>query len=293
MDYLKAFRKQHLINEKATLSNVEVAVNSVYEANEIAYNYIAYIDNRTPKEGFIVHTHINLLGRVFEQVEGMLVSIVTNCPTSSEALGRIVIEGSINLMYMSALGNEKTIVAFFNSWVSEHRKKLNQWKQEIAGKEHCRTVEPMIDERIKVIDIYSNYVSNLVDLFNVNQSEYAAMWPKSIFKRFEALNLKESYYQNYHRLSGSSHITAEDTISWMLMLQASEEDKHALGVEAVSYSIMMSRLSCLFFLDAVAMCCISHGMRPGKELNKIKELKNKIAISVKEIANAAGVPLTK
>ena len=115
-------------------------------------------------------------------------------------------------------------------------------------------------------------------------------WPKSLYKRFEALGLEESYYSSYHRLSGSSHITAEDTISWLISLQQSDGYKHSLAKEAWAYSLMMTRISCTYFIDAVTACCIAHGLKDDTVLNRLKALKNNLADAVADLSEAAGVP---
>jgi len=291
MKYLTNFRKEHSIDKKTNLLDIQVAVECVSEANEIAFNYISNIDSKSDAEHFTIYTHINLVGRIYEQVEGMLACIATKCPTSSEALGRIVIEGSINLMYMSSLGNEKTIIAFFSSWLNGHERKLLEWLESIKGKDYYPSVEPMIKERLSVVKIYSEFVEGAIDKFSADSNDFSKIWPKSIYKRFEALGKEESYYTNYHRLSGASHITAEDTISWLISLDYKESERHMLAKEAWPYSIMMSRLSCLFFIDALSFSCIYHGMTKGDELNRLIELKNKISESAEKISTAAGVPL--
>lgn len=290
MNYLSEFRKTHQIDKKANLSDISVAVECVAEANEIAFNHMSNLKIRTDAEHFIIYTHMNLAARIYEQVEGMLACIATKCPTSSEALGRIVIEGSINLMYLSRLGNEKSIIAFFSSWTSEHERKLHEWKEKIKNKDYFDAVEPMIDERLTLVSIYKNFIENGIEKFSVNKDEFKKLWPKSIFSRFEALEKEESYYENYHRLSGSSHITAEDTILWLVSLDFSDEQRYKIAQEAWSYSIMMSRLSCLFFIDAVSYSCIRHGLTEGDQLNRLVELKSMVAKSANEIAKAAGVP---
>lgn len=290
MEYLKVFRKHHNIDKKANLSDIQAAVNCVYEANKIGFEFISNIDNKIEKDGFILHTHLNIYGRIFEQVEGMLVCVATQCPTGSEALGRTVIEGSVNLMYMSGLGNEKTIIAFFDSWINGHKRKLSEWKEAIKDKDYFQNVEPMIDERLKFVESYRDFVNSFVINFDIDRKDNSLVWPKSLYKRFEALGLEGFYYENYHRLSGASHLTAEDTIAWLTILGSEQDVKNSHSRVAWAYSVMMSRLSCMFFLDATLMMCISHGMGKGNEMDRISELKGKLSIAVEQISKEAGVP---
>ncbi len=291
MNYLSDFRKQHSIDKTANLSSIQASLEGVAEANELAFGYISKIEAKDDSEHFRLLAYTNLIGRIYEQVEGMLATIVINCPTSSEALGRVVIEGSINLTYMAMFGDEKTLLAFFSSWVMEHQRKLDEWSENIKNKEYSEQVQPMIAERMATLKIYNDFVQQGITQFGANEDDFRKIWPKSIYKRFEAIGKEESYYENYHRLSGSSHITAEDTISWLLSLDFDDHQKVKLAKEAWAYSIMMARLSSLFFIDAVAASCIHFGMRSGTELERMTELKINIAKSVEEISKSAGVPV--
>ena len=274
----------------AQLDNIQVAVDCVNEANQIAFDFLGNIDNKTEKDGFVIHTHLNLIGRIFEHVGGMLTCVATQCPTSSEALWRVVVEGSVNLMHMSEFGREEAIVAFFESWIDGHERKLDEWLDSIKDKEHSGSVRAQIDERKKLVSFYKNYVAGFIDKFAVDRKNYTSVWPKSLFKRFKNVDCEEFYYAHYHRLSGASHITAEDTISWLIALNLDFDQQQKIANEAVSYSIMMSRLSSVFFIDALAICCIEHGLSSKSKLNRLKELKEQITTSVFEIAKSAGVP---
>ena len=290
MNYLSNFRKLHLIDKKANLSSIQASLEGVAEANELVSEYLSKIEAKDDAEHFQILAYTNLIGRIYEQVEGMLATIAINCPTSSEALGRVVIEGAINLTYMAMFGDEKTLLAFFSTWVMEHQRKLDEWTENVKNKKYSEQVQPMIDERLAVLNIYNDFLQQGITQFGANESDFRKIWPKSIYKRFEAVGKEESYYANYHRLSGSSHITAEDTISWLLSLNFDNQQKLNLAKEALSYSIMMARLSCLFFIDAVVASCIHFGLRDGVELERMTELKSNIARSAQEIAKAAGVP---
>ncbi|OLF75199.1 hypothetical protein AWH60_11295 [Pseudoalteromonas haloplanktis] len=291
MNHLSKFRKKHLIDKKANLSEIQTSLEGVAEANELAIDYISKIEAKDNAEHFQILAYTNLIGRIYEQAEGMLATIAIKCPTSSEALGRVVIEGAINLTYMAMFGDEKTLLAFFSSWVMEHRRKLDEWSENIKNKEYSEQVQPMIDERLAVLDIYNDFVEQGVSQFDADKDDFRSIWPKSIYKRFEAVGKVESYYENYHRLSGSSHITAEDTISWLLSLNLDDQQKVKLSEEAWAYSIMMARLSSLFFIDAIAASCIHFGMSSGLELERMTELKINISKSVQDIAKSAGVPI--
>ncbi|SHE63159.1 DUF5677 domain-containing protein [Vibrio gazogenes] len=290
MNYLSEFRKKKGLDKKLDLSNIQVALECAAEANKISYDYIAYIDNKTEKDSFIVHTHLNLIGRIYEQVEGMLCCIATQSFTSAEALGRVVQESSINLMYMALNGDERTITAYMAKWYDEHLRKLNEWKKEVATKDYSDKVIPLIDGRISAISHYSEYIELAKNHFSVVPSEYNELWFNSLFKRFEKLGKTVEYFSIYHRLSGSSHMTAEDTILFMMMLQYPLEARQLVAFEACSYSIMMSRVVTSTFIEAMTCCCIRHNMLDEENLNKFKKLMSRLGKATEEISKDAGIP---
>jgi len=290
MSHISEFRKKKGLDKTLDLSIIQVALECAAEANEIGYDYIANIDNKTEKDGFIVHTHLNLIARIYEQIEGMLTCVATQSYTSAEALARVVQEASINLMYMAIKGDERTITAFMAKWHDEHIRKLNDWKKEIANKDYSDQVTPLINGRISAIQHYSEYIELAKSNFSVNEKEYSDLWWKSLFKRFDALGKADDYFSIYHRLSGSSHLTAEDTISHMMTLQLPREARQLLAFEACSYSVMMSRIVINSFIDAVAYCCIRQNLTEEDSLNKFIDLKNKLGNAIQEISKDAGTP---
>lgn len=151
-------------------------------------------------------------------------------------------------------------------------------------------IQSMIDDRLSALENYKYYVDFVIKNLSVDVMNLPKYWPKSLYNRFESLGLEESYYTIYHRLSGSSHITAEDTISWMMFLNQSNEQRRSLAIEAWSYSIMMSRIVSLTFIEGVMGCCQAHGLKDNRTLQRFNELKQYLAQAVSEISESAGVP---
>lgn len=290
MNHLAKFRKAKGFDKKLNLANIQVALESAAEANQIAYDYIAYIDNQSEKDAFIVHTHLNMIARIHEQIEGMLCCVATKNFTSVEALARVVQESSVNLMYLSLHGDERTITAYMAKWHDEHIRKLNEWKTEVSTKEYADQVTPLIDGRINSISHYSEYIELAKTNFSVAPNEYNDLWLKSLYKRFEKLGKTSDYFSIYHRLSGSSHMTAEDTITHMMTLQYPIEARQLISFEACSYSIMMSRIVVSTFVETLTYCCIRHNMIEEENLDKFKKLLSRLGVATKDISKDAGIP---
>jgi len=287
MTFVPAFRKAFKVDKKADLRNVSVAVDAIYTANEIAFSYLGDIDPKDNSTGFRIHTLLNLLGRIFDHAQAMLVSLSTGSPASAEALARIVVEGSVNVMYLATLGDSGTLIQFFRSWLSEHDRKLAEWQQKVQAERYAELVSPMIEERRHLVAELQELLSQNESQCGIDMSASRAEWPKSLFKRFEALGRESDYYTSYHRLSGASHITGEDTLTWLMALNMPDDLRHRVGKEAWGYSIMMSRISSTFFVDAVAACVISYGRSLNDDLLDCRLALEK---SVHEIAREAGVP---
>lgn len=288
-NHLKDFRKQFKLDPKADLQTVQLAVESVYEAQKIGYSYLSEIEPSCPKEGFRIHAFLNLMSRIYEHAQGMLVALATGSPTSCEALGRIVVEGSINLMYLAVLGNPSTLIAFLESWVQEHNKKLIEWNKRLQVSPNAERVGKMIATRQEAMDAYTSFLTAVKDQCKIEETQGSDAWPPNILKRFEALGRDTDYYESYHRLSGASHITGEDTLTYLMMMQlGNAEHAQKVGSEAWAYSTMMSRLVCTFFVDAVAACLMAYQRQDN---NDLKSLRERLVNGAHKLAKSAGVPL--
>ena len=288
MNHISKFRKTFKIDPKANLSEVAVAVGAIYEADQIATAYLGEIDPTDNSAGFRIHSLLNLLGRTFEHTQAMLVAVSTGSPASAEALARIVVEGSMNVMYLATLGDSGTLLRFFRSWLSEHNRKLTEWKLKIQGEAYANKVSAMIEDRRGVIVAFEAYLTLVETQCSIKTTAPSADWPKSLFKRFEAMGRETDYYESYHRLSGSSHINGEDTLSWLVALDLPNEQRHLLGLEAWAYSIMMTRIASRFFVEAAVSCTIAYGRLNNDDLQKCRSA---LGDAVHSIAQAAGVPI--
>jgi len=286
-DYIKEFRNNFKIAKNADLQHVAVAVNAVYEAQSTGMKYLMDFDSKDGHEGLRVHTFINLASRIFEHAQAMLVALATGSPASSEALGRIVVEGSVNLMYLTVLGDASTIVGFFQAWVDAHEKKLRDWKTDVSSNDSSAKICAMIDARQATLDIYKEFIASLKRESGIAPSDKPYIWPQKLFDRFDRLGRRTDYYESYHRLSGSSHISGEDTMNWLMSIKVDSATQQMMGAEAWAYSIMMTRIASMFFVESIAACLITHGRTDNDDLTK---LRFDLADAVEKISRAAGVP---
>jgi len=288
MSHLRTFITRHNLDLKADHSVVSVPVEALYEANELAYNLISGVDPQDDKHGFVVQAHLNLLGRLFEQASGMLVCITTKSYTSAEALGRVVVEGAINFMYLSIHAHDKTLVAYIESWLNEHQRKLKEFIDNYSLVEAAAEAVSGMRQRHAAIELQRTVFEQMITDLRLDRVAPRDAWPKSLFQRFQGVNREHDYYTSYHRLSSASHLAAEDTLNWLLGIGLGNPKMlKNLAIEAVSYSVMMSRIAVTFFVDAAIFCCIGHHRL---EVEPFSEIKLKLQESIAEVEVSAGVP---
>lgn len=286
-DHIHTFRKQFRLDPALDLGTVRLAVDAIYEAQAIGFEFLSEVDPPSPKDGFRIHALLNLMSRIYEHAQAMLVALATGSPASCEALGRTVVEGAVNLIYLATLGDASTLVAFLDSWVQEHDKKLAEWRRRVQGTEDAAHIGKMIAERKELVDGYVEYLALIQAQCQIEEAKESKVWPSTLLKRFEQLGRQTDYYESYHRLSGASHITGEDTLNYLMVLSLDDEHGRRLGAEAWAYSTMMSRLVCMFFVEAVAACVIAYGRSENEDLQTSRR---KLANGVRELTVAAGVP---
>jgi hypothetical protein len=177
------------------------------------------------------------------------------------------------------------LLNFMHSLLSEHNKKLSDWRDLIA-----ENATPDVLERIQTRQDLLGPLNAYLDLAEAHcglMAERASSpWPKQLLQRFQALGRHEDYFECYHRLSGACHLTGEHTISYLLSQEADQELRHRLAVEAWAYSRMMTMFSSLFFLDAAAACAESF----GGSIPSLKQHRVRIVLKIAKIAPTEGVP---
>lgn len=286
-NHVTTFRKAFRLDKSLNLSEAAPLIEAVYEAQKEADAAIWASDWPTPAVGFQAQTLGNLLSRTFEHVQGMLVASVTGSPASSEVLGRTVIEGAINVSYLAKKGNPGMLLNFMHAWLTEHKKKLADWRPLVADHASAEVLS-RIEARKGALDPMTEYLTGAEDHCNLTAERSSSPWPKQLLQRFQALGREKDYFECYHRLSGSCHLTGEDTLGYLMSLALPPEWKVRFGEEAWAYSRMMTMFSSLFFLDAAEACAEAF----GGSIPSMKEHRAKITSDIIKIAPAAGVPNT-
>jgi|GEM_PF-6965294 len=284
-NHITAFRKAFKIDKTLNLSDAAPLIEAIYDAQRGAFAAVRGIDLDTPAVDFRAQTLLNLLSRTYEHAQAMLVASVTGSPASSEILGRTVIEGSINVTYLAAKGNPGMLLNFLHSWVSEHSKKLTDWRRLVADQALPEVLD-RIDSRRSLLGPLTAYLEGVEAHCGLTAERSSSPWPKQLLQRFQALGLESAYFECYHRLSGACHLTSEDTINYLLSLEMPQDMQVRMGIEAWAYSRMMTMFSSLFFLDAAMACAQAF----GGTIRSLDAHRTCISQEIVKIAPAAGVP---
>ena len=129
MSYLSKFRDTHFLRSDANLACIHVEVNALYECNALVQAALKSATGRGAKQRFLNEAYKNLTARIYEQADGMLVCIAAQLGPSAEALARVVIESSVNLIYLSMHGLEAPLLGYFECWLNGHNRTLTEWKE--------------------------------------------------------------------------------------------------------------------------------------------------------------------
>ena len=133
-------------------------------------------------------------------------------------------------------------------------------------------------------------IDKIVSDLGMNRAKnYRDAYPKSLFKRFETLGKEDLYFTCYHRLSNSSHVMAEDTISWLLgVMQEDKKLLFSIGREAVAYSRMMCLIVLITAIEAIGVFSIAHGFLGCVSL--IQGCRSQLIGEIERLSDDAGVP---
>lgn len=165
-----------------------------------------------------------------------------------------MVEGSINLMYLTVLGDASTVVGFFQAWVDAHEKKLRDWKAEVSTSDSSAAICAMIDARQATLNLYKDFIASVTKDSGISPSEKPYIWPHKLFDRFDRLGRRTDYYESHHRLSGSNHISGEDTMNWLMAIRVNDALQQKMSAEAWAYSTMMTRIVAMLTMPSKVSC---------------------------------------
>ncbi len=285
------FRERHSLAASADLSNLIPLIDAVGDVHKHTSNWLGEVDNPDPREMFVIRCYLNLIGRIEEQTSGMIVCLATKAWTSAEALARVVLESSVNLMHMAAHGGEQPILGFIDAWLTDHEKRLAQWRK-LADADVPGEVD-RIDQRIEFARSSRKKVNYMESKLGLRKSEKPqAAWPSSVIDRFKSVDMEFDYRSTYHRLSSATHMLAEDTFNWLALIYTDAPDhlREAAAAEARAYSLMVCQFSLLTTMKCMMACCLA---TKAPSVQIIKKHHDALVIEIMKTGPLAGVPQSK
>jgi len=289
MSELSNFIKYHTLSSSAKIDRIDVAISTFQPFYETVMDYIRSYDPPSKRDELLVAVYSNMIGRLHEHISGMFVCLATKNAPSAEALARTVLEVSVNLLFMLQNDREKAFLGYCDAWFTSHERQLNQWLEyEVKSNEKTDNISK-IKSRMEMLEHQKIIIDQLVSTLNMNRAKnYRDVYPKSLFKRFESLGKEDEYFTSYHRLSNSSHLLAEDTISWLLgIMHGDRENLFEMGREAMAYSQMMSLIVLVTAIEAIGVFAIAHNFLDCAAL--VQECRSKLITEVENLSSHAGV----
>ena len=272
------------------------AIHAFRETKSVLHESLREIGVLEGTDGVILHTLQNLLGRIEEQTEGMLVCMSTGCGAAAETVARTVVETSINFIYILKGHRAKRIFSFFRIYLREHGKRLDEWSAFVAAQhsgEAARTIQEIISSRREGLDALRGFAEQIAVECGFPDEPASYDWNKKLFERFKATGHSESYWTVYHRLSAATHGNAEDTIRWLLgicyrLIQQDEGPLLKLAEETVNYSAMMVRIAVRYYIEASIDLCVIYDLWAASK--RLREISDEIGRAGLDLSVEAGVP---
>lgn len=290
MSEITEFIEHHGLSDTAEIGRIEFAVTIFQNFYKKVMVHMQSYEPPSKRHELLSEAYTNIVGRLHEHVSGMLVCLATRNAPSAEALGRTVLETSINLNFMLKGDREKAFLGYCDAWFTSHERQLNQWLEYETTLERGIGNISKIKSRMEMLNGQKIVIDELVSTLGMNRSEkYRDAYPKSLFERFKKVGKEEQYFTSYHRLSNSSHVMAEDTISWLLGIILDDHEKLiAMSKEALEYSQMMSLIVLLTAIESIAMYAIAHNFLDC--VNLVQESRSKLISEIERLSKDAGVP---
>jgi Family of unknown function (DUF5677) len=251
MNLLRQFCADHNLDPSGDYSSIVVPLSAITECHDLASRTLSEAIGDSPKQNVLNIAYGNIVGRLHEQAEGMLICIATNSYASAEVLARVVLEGSVNLSFQVKHELEAPLIAYFKRWLSSHRQTLIEWKKHETELGDPDGSKRIVEARLEWLDELEAFLDSIIEELSLDDGSSPHAWPRKIFKRFEDVGEKGTYFTSYHRLSSASHVLAEDTLLYLQGFARSDAKVlQELGVMAINYSVMMTYIATISLTKA-------------------------------------------
>ncbi|MBK1719316.1 DUF5677 domain-containing protein [Thiocystis violacea] len=287
MDSISQFCAAHSLDASGDYSNIVIPLSATTECHDLVSRVLCDAIGDSPKQNVLAIAYGNIVGRIHEHAEAMLVCIATNAYASAEVLARTVLESSVNLSFKVKHDLEAPLIAYFKRWLSSHRQTLTDWKKHETQLGDPDGTKRIVEARLEWLANLETFLDSLIKELSLDNGASPHLWPRKIFKRFEDVGQQSTYYTSYHRLSSASHALAEDTLLYLQAFTRSDAKAlQELGVVAISYSVMMSYIATISVTQAFES--LAQFYQPNLERNCFHMHRTQLENEISSIAAAAG-----
>lgn len=190
----------------------------------------------------------HLLSSLEEMNRGILNNLETGLYSVVEALSRVAIEHSVNLIYLVEDPGHTRSVSLLKHHLDGSRKRALRWK-EYAENTNMENDVHIAKEKLASIENQYLCLSDVLD-------ETIPSWPINVRERFSLAGLEYSYHVLFSSASDSVHSLSEDIFNLTFVETiALEKDRAnmALGLtaEKMSFAIYLAANAICFYGEAI------------------------------------------
>jgi hypothetical protein len=185
------------------------------------------------------------LQAISEVTEAAVTVLTSGCWTAAEALSRIAIEHSVNMIYVLADSDGGRVRSLLKYYIDDSIRRANNWLKSSEQKNHANGIE--------AAQLKLHYLQEL-KISNDSWYGVAKGWPDAR-RRFEETGLGHQYHVLFATASDSVHGLAEDVFNLVAVNKLPEgvqsEGKDAISAERASFAVYLVTNSLLFYCEAV------------------------------------------
>jgi hypothetical protein len=270
---IKDFEKLHTIKIKKNWDIGEECVENLI----ILHNKINTVLSTFKDDDFhlfpTVGIVLQLTERIYEQIVGGISCVSTKNHASSEVLSRTAIESSVNILLMLKNDTESKVLTWLKKYVNDDINHINNWEDSLKNNQEKEIHLPKIKVRRELNTIKKEFVDTYIQqIKEVLEIDDNYILPRKYSKRFEDIGEEITYHTVYTRLSATTHLNAEDTVSYMMAkIYGTEEEQYKIGLEHIAFSEYMLIYAMLFYTKIVDRFIFKYTSTHDTEVIKIEQ----------------------
>jgi hypothetical protein len=230
---------------------------------------------------------LSMLHRIFEHEESIIISFFTGAWASVEILARVVMESSVNVMYILDRDRAARLIQYFKYYFKNTKTSINRYMKLIESASDSDKAElKKVGERNRsILKRREESLFHVLKLDNIH-SKTSTPWPNSVYNKFEVLGLELDYRTYYASLSSQVHDDADSLIDYILSqsIQVSDvSDKNIATKEIFNWIRLYSYLGLKYFTIAASKYSHAYGLTNSQQYSKSTE--NSIIDIIDDIQN--------